>query len=111
MYYVHDEKRIVTSSDLRDPATADLILQASDVLRRKLYEKSRDRLPQSEVFLEIVFDEANGTQARYYWADHSTWSIFWLDDVPFVSLGLPALASVGEISASSALDKYSGLFH
>lgn len=97
-YFVHDEKRIVTACDVRDPAISAWVLQASELLRRKLYDKSRDRLAQSEVFLEVVIGQSAAKQVRYYWADHSTCSVFWLDDVAYGSLGLPALHSMGELS-------------
>jgi len=66
------------------------------VLRKSVYDKARDRLAQSELFLDIVAGP-DTCDVRYYFADHATCQLFWVGDVPLASLGLPEFGSDGEI--------------
>ncbi|KAG9022271.1 hypothetical protein FRB95_000476 [Tulasnella sp. JGI-2019a] len=95
-YFYHHDKRIVTPKDPRDLAAFDIILSAYDRLKKSLYDTARDRIPCSELFLDLSSDK---TEVRYYWADHSTCQIFWAEDVPCLALGLPNLTSEREIKS------------
>jgi hypothetical protein len=96
-YHYNDEKKIVTANDSRDPAALEMLLKAFDILRRAAYEKIRDRLPQAELFLHVNLKPDSSADIRYYFADHATCQLFWVDDVPLASIGLPAFGSEAEI--------------
>ncbi|KAG9014200.1 hypothetical protein FRB94_013510 [Tulasnella sp. JGI-2019a] len=72
------------------------MLSAYDQLKKLLYDTARDRIPCSELFLDLSPDK---TEIRYYWADHSMCQIFWVEDVPCPALGLPNLTSEKEIKS------------
>lgn len=99
-YWYHDGKRIVTPSNPRDPAVLGVLLTCHEQLQRQLYERAKERIPLSELYLHVTHGASDVLEARYYWADHSACQIFWSEDVACAALGLQTLDSEAEISES-----------
>ncbi|KAG8991001.1 hypothetical protein FRB94_012935 [Tulasnella sp. JGI-2019a] len=96
-YFTHDDRKIVTANDPRDPFTQDILIRTHEQFKRSL---TRDRAMQSELYLHISgTEQPDGVLVRYYFADHATCQLFWVDEVPLANLGLQAANSLGEIKS------------
>lgn len=88
----------MTADDIRDPTMLEALTKACDLLRKQIYDKARDRLVNCELYLTVTLEDASQVHVSYYFVDHANCQLFWADDVPLGSLGLPALNSDIEIS-------------
>lgn len=107
-YYFNEERRLVTANDPRDPSLLDVLIKCQEQLRKQLNEKAKDRWVQCELWLDVTLGaNADPTDVRYYFVDHATWGLFWLDEVSLASLGFSPLddAEISE-SLSFALNAY-----
>ncbi|KAG8991485.1 hypothetical protein FRB94_012464 [Tulasnella sp. JGI-2019a] len=92
-------RRIATPNDPRDQGILDTLFAYHDKLKKSLYATARDRIHHSELYLNVMRTSTEDTEVRYYWVDHSTCQIFWVEDIRCSALGLPELDSEADIKS------------
>ncbi|KAF8155638.1 hypothetical protein B0H34DRAFT_504436 [Crassisporium funariophilum] len=88
-FYRDSGLRIVTDSYLYTPAIGEKICAWSQEVEKQAASKDFILNESVELFLQIEDDDCN-----YYFADHATQTLFWLEDLDTTELGLlPVISS------------------
>ena len=80
--------RIVTEAYIYDPDTMLKVSEWARVIQEQISQKNILLSDDIELFIQI-----EGTDCAYYFANHSTRTEFWLEELDTDDLGLPAVVS------------------
>lgn len=89
MYFARDSvPRIVTSSNIQDSEVLAQVEAWMKVLEKSAEDSSIKFSPSMEIFLELM-DSVDGDfdWCEYYIADHTTCTIFWLEEINSYKIG------------------------
>ncbi|KAI0078373.1 hypothetical protein K474DRAFT_1706587 [Panus rudis PR-1116 ss-1] len=97
IYFVCERNpRVITEASMLSTETQDCIEHFIGIIRKMLDDRQIIPSTSTELFLDLVAAEetAEGTRCcRYYFADHNTRTLFWLDPVNSADLGILETAS------------------
>ncbi|VDC07559.1 unnamed protein product [Peniophora sp. CBMAI 1063] len=88
VYYTQGERpRTITDADMKDSATAQYVDAYAGVILARAKELDLTFGPRIELFIEVDDHDV----CRYYFADHTGRTLFWLDGDPLALLGLSSV--------------------
>ncbi|KZT37042.1 hypothetical protein SISSUDRAFT_1034422 [Sistotremastrum suecicum HHB10207 ss-3] len=98
LYFWHPEKQVVTETFLFN----NILLGKAEIRIQQILNSVEPQLgarpERSELYLEL--DQADSDTCRYYFVNHDTQSLFWLDAEYTGSLNLPPVSSDDHLSRS-----------
>lgn len=100
-YYVNDDARAVTHSDISNPFTLAVLAKACRQLKRQPNIQAWNGYNIDEIWLDVIPDTKSALQVvEYYFVDREKGELFWAEDVPSADLGLSE-AGQSELSTLS----------
>ncbi|TFK34470.1 hypothetical protein BDQ12DRAFT_738210 [Crucibulum laeve] len=98
-YFFHEQKRIFTDANLYDPNLLDHITTDIAIIYDFIRTQSIELAPTVDLVLDLVYDEEHELIDRYYFADHQSRTIFFLDEID--GYDLPAWHQIEGVTAHS----------
>lgn len=98
-YLRHEQRRLVTYTNVRVPSTEQWLIRAHD----RLLEIGRAKDPQiaeCEAYVHIVLETPVTCQVEYYFIDSSARHPFWVHNVRMRDLGLPDVETPNHLKAT-----------
>jgi hypothetical protein len=96
-YYYNPLRRIITDSNIKQPAILQTLHRALAMLDMRLNAQNLILPPTTEVTLEVDIDQ-HPPVVRYYFVDHAQKTEFWLEKTSTNDLRCPPVTSYTHLS-------------
>lgn len=96
VYYFHPTRRIVTESDIKEPAVHDAFIRSLIILDERLTSRNLLLPHSTELFLDVDITR-EPICVKYLFVDHAHQNVFWLENTTTESLNCPTVVSYSHL--------------